>query len=82
MTTAIMRSTQIQFNLTVNVNVNADKTLLLLAALMTLAIYQVARVKRELSLLWADFTEALGFTSKVYVIGLKSLAWGFMGMRL
>jgi hypothetical protein len=82
MTTAIMRSTQIQFNLTVNVNVNADKTLLLLAALMTLPIYQVARAKHEMSLLWGDFTEALGFTSKVYVIGFKSLAWGFVGVRL
>jgi hypothetical protein len=82
MTTALMQSTQIQFNLTVNVNVNADKTLLLLAALITLAIYQVAWAKRELLLLWDDFTEALGFTSKVYVIGFKSLAWGFVGVRL
>jgi hypothetical protein len=82
MTTAIMRSTQYQFNLTVNVNVNADRVLLLIVVLVTFIAWQVNRARRELSLLWADFTEALGFTSKVYVIGFKSLTWGFVGVRL
>lgn len=81
MSTALMKSTQIQFNLTVNVNVNADRTLMLLAALITLATWQVVRVKRELSFLASDFAEALQFTSKVYVIGFKSLAYG-MGVSV
>lgn len=82
MTTAIMRSTQIQFNLTVNVNVNADRALFLIAALVAFIAWQARRAERELVLLWGDFTEALGFTSKVYAIGFKSLAWGFVGVRL
>lgn len=82
MTTAIMQSTQIQFNLTVNVNVNADRPLLLLFALVAFIGWQVARVKRELSFLISDFTEAWRFTSKVYLIGFKSLAWGLVGVRL
>lgn len=82
MTTALMQSTQIQFNLTVNVNVNADRALLLLFALVAFIGWQVKSAKRELSLLWGDFTEAWRFTSKVYAIGFKSLAWGFVGVRL
>lgn len=82
MTTAIMQSTQYQLNLTVNVTVNADQTLLLLFALVTFVGWQVKGVKRELSLLWGDFTEAWRFTSKVYAIGFKSLAWGLVGVRL
>lgn len=81
MTTALMKSTQVQFNLTVNVNVNADKTLLLLVALVSLIGWQAKRVKRELSFLASDFTEAWRFTSKVYVIGFKSLAFG-LGVML
>jgi hypothetical protein len=77
-----MRSTQIQFNVTVNVNVNADGALLLIAALVAFIAWKMNQVRLELSLLWDDFIQALGFTSKVYIIGFKSLAWGFMGVRL
>lgn len=81
MTTAIMRSTQVQFNLTITVNVNADRALLLLVALVSLIGWQVTRAKRELSFLASDFTEALRFTLAVYAIGLKSLAFG-LGVML
>lgn len=81
MTHAIMKSTQVQFNLTVNVNVNADKTLLLIVACLVWFGWQINKVKRELSFLWGDFVEAFQFTSKVYVIGFKSLAFG-MGVMI
>lgn len=82
MTTAMMQSTQVQFNLTVNVNVNADRALLLLVALVALVAWQVARVKRELSYLASDFIEATRFTNTVFIIGLKSLAYGLVGVKL
>jgi hypothetical protein len=84
MTTALMSSTQItyQFTVTVNVNVNADKTFLLMFACFAFVIWIVQRLFWEVKLLTHDVTSAVAFITIVIVIGLKALAYGFIGVRL
>jgi hypothetical protein len=84
MTTTLMTSTQImyQFIVTVNVNVNADKAILLLFACVAFVFWTARRFCWEVSLLIGDINEAVTFTATVFVIGLKALAYGFAGVRL
>jgi hypothetical protein len=84
MTTALMASTQItyQFTVTVNVHVNADKTLLFIFACFAFVIWTVRRSLYEILLLMDEIKEAVQFTSKVFTIAVKSLLYGFIGVRL
>jgi hypothetical protein len=83
MTTAIMQSqVTYQFNVTVNVNINADRTLFLLMAFVAFFVWKIQHAKFELGLIWSDITEAIGFAAKVFAIGFKSLTFGFVGVQL
>ena len=82
MTTAIMASTQATYQFNLTVNINADKVLFLLLALVAFVLWKIKKVGFELGLLWSDITEAIDFTAKVFTIGFKSLAFGFVGVRL
>jgi hypothetical protein len=83
-TTALMSSTQItyQFTMTVNVNMNADKALFLLLACFAFVLWTVRRFLYEISRLLSEIKEAVQFTSKVFIIAVKSLLYGFIGVRL
>lgn len=59
-----------------------------LAALVMAITFLVNLVVRlgwfvnQAALLVSDFTEAARFVTTVFTIGLKSLAWGFVGVRV
>jgi hypothetical protein len=84
MTTALMNSTQItyQFNLTVNVNVNADKAFLLVFACFAFIIWKIRLFFYRVSLLMHDFVEAVNFVATIGVIGFKAAVYGVAGVRL
>ena len=83
MTTALMTSTQItyQFTMIVNVNVNADRALLLMFACFAFVIWTIRRFLYETSLSIDEIKEAVQFTAKVFTIAVKSLLYGFVGVR-
>ncbi len=83
MSYALMTCTQptYQFSFTVNVNINADRTLLFVVALVAFVMWKVKVWTLNLWLLIGDIKAAIGFTSTLFTIGFKSLAFG-MGVRL
>ena len=55
--------------------------LLALTTLITMLI-KFGQLVSEVVLLVNDFVEATHFTSTVFIIGFKSLAFGFVGVKL
>lgn len=84
MSYALMKSTHIsyQVTVTVNVNLNADKALLILFACIAFGVWQMKRTVHHISLFVHDVTEAIEFTATVVGIGLKAVLYGVVGVRL
>lgn len=55
-----------------------DKVLLTLLFIFWLARKTVYQVSYEVFMIATDFTEALNFAGKVFVIGFNSFAWGIL----
>lgn len=60
---------------------NIAALILALTALVNLLV-KVGQFVSEAALLVSDVAEAARFTSTVFTIGVKSLAFGFVGVRL
>ena len=77
MSTRALAHTQpvIQVNL-VTINLDIDKTLLLLIAFAGFTGRKLGPVIREFRFLMIDITESLAFIAAVYVIGFKAMAYG------
>lgn len=52
-----------------------------LTMLFTLLAY-LGRLAKEVNLFVNDLTEAARFVTTVFTIGCRSLAWGFVGVRV
>ena len=72
-----LSSTQINVNL--KINTDNDAALMGLYFVICFVWCNVSHVKNELSLLASDFTDALKFAVKIFVIGFNSIVWG-MGL--
>lgn len=79
---ALMHSTRIAVQVAVEDDTGGLTGLILAITALVNLMIGLGRIVNQVNLFVSDFAAGLDFVSKVYVIGFKALAFGFVGVRL